>query len=76
MFESGETANWLSLFSLAGGALKPSNTGNLWVHVTCAWFVPEVRFKNIVKMQPAEGILNIHLSTFQQVNRVAFVKWF
>lgn len=52
---------------LAGGALKPSNTANLWVHVTCAWFVPEVRFKNIVKMQPAEGLVNIHPSTFQQV---------
>lgn len=58
---------------LTGGALKPSNTANLWVHVTCAWFVPEVRFKNIVKMQPAEGLVNIHLSTFQQVNHLVNV---
>ncbi|KAG0580286.1 hypothetical protein KC19_4G162700 [Ceratodon purpureus] len=54
------------LCPVRGGALKPSNTANLWVHVTCAWFVPEVRFKNIVKMQPAEGLVNIHPSTFQQ----------
>jgi len=58
------------VFFLTGGALKPSNTANLWVHVTCAWFVPEVRFKNIVKMQPAEGLLNIHLNSFQQVNHL------
>lgn len=54
------------LCPVRGGALKPSNTANLWVHVTCAWFVPEVKFKNIVKMEPAEGLTNVHLSTFQQ----------
>lgn len=39
----------------------------MWVHVTCAWFVPELRFRNIVKMEPAEGLINVHLSMFQQV---------
>ena len=61
---------------LTGGALKPSNTANLWVHVTCAWFVPEVRFRNIVKMQPAEGLVNIQPTTFQQVNSYLYVNAF
>ncbi|XP_024371761.1 histone-lysine N-methyltransferase ATX5 [Physcomitrium patens] len=64
--ETPEVERECCLCPVRGGALKPSNTANLWVHVTCAWFVPEVKFKNIVKMEPAEGLTNVQLSTFQQ----------
>ncbi|KAL5998996.1 hypothetical protein ACLOJK_009945 [Asimina triloba] len=46
------------------GALKTSDVENLWIHVTCAWFQPEVSFLNDEKMEPAVGILNIPSSSF------------
>ncbi|KAE8722115.1 Histone-lysine N-methyltransferase ATX4, putative isoform 2 [Hibiscus syriacus] len=32
------------LCPVKGGALKPTHVESLWVHVTCAWFHPEVGF--------------------------------
>ena len=39
----------------------------LWVHVTCAWFQPEVCFASDEKMEPALGILSIPSSNFVKV---------
>lgn len=47
------------LCPVKGGALKPTNVDNLWVHVTCAWFQPQVAFASDELMEPAIGILNI-----------------
>ncbi|GKD68102.1 histone-lysine N-methyltransferase ATX4-like protein, partial [Tanacetum coccineum] len=48
-------------------ALKPTDVEPLWVHVTCAWFRPEVCFANDEKMEPAIGILTIPSSTFVKI---------
>lgn len=53
---------------LLGGALKPTDVDSLWVHVTCAWFQPEVSFKSDEKMEPAVGISNIPSQSFTKVN--------
>ncbi|KAD4585897.1 hypothetical protein E3N88_23498 [Mikania micrantha] len=45
------------LCPVKGGALKPTDVQPLWVHVTCAWFRPEVCFASDEKMEPALGIL-------------------
>ena len=50
-----------------GGALKPTDVDTLWVHVTCAWFRPEVSFASDEKMEPALGILSIPLNSFVKV---------
>ncbi|CAA6661056.1 unnamed protein product [Spirodela intermedia] len=47
-----------------GGALKPTDVDGLWVHVTCAWFQPEVSFPSDELMEPAMGILNIPSQSF------------
>ncbi|XP_015577364.2 histone-lysine N-methyltransferase ATX3 [Ricinus communis] len=52
------------LCPVKGGALKPSDIEMLWVHVTCAWFRPEVAFLNHEKMEPATGIFRIPSTTF------------
>ncbi|PON72089.1 43kDa postsynaptic protein [Parasponia andersonii] len=49
---------------LQGGALKPTDVETLWVHVTCAWFRPEVAFDSDEKMEPALGILSIPSNSF------------
>ncbi|KAG5566004.1 hypothetical protein RHGRI_001807 [Rhododendron griersonianum] len=51
----------------AGGALKPTDVDTLWVHVTCAWFRPEIAFLNGVIMEPAVGLLKIPSHTFVKV---------
>lgn len=53
--------------AFAGGALKPTDIDSLWVHVTCAWFRPEVAFHNADKMEPAAGLLRIPPNTFLKV---------
>jgi hypothetical protein len=58
------------LCPVKGGALKPSTLKGLWVHITCGWFVPEVRFKDAAKMEPADGLIDINLSTFHQVCQI------
>lgn len=52
-----------------GGALKPTDVEALWVHVTCAWFRPEVGFLNHEKMEPAIGVLRIPTTSFLKVNQ-------
>ncbi|KAG4950917.1 hypothetical protein JHK85_044784 [Glycine max] len=49
---------------LQGGALKPTDVEMLWVHVTCAWFRPQVVFQNHEAMEPATGILKIPPNSF------------
>ncbi|KAH7543867.1 hypothetical protein JRO89_XS15G0035600 [Xanthoceras sorbifolium] len=49
-------------------ALKPTDVGALWVHVTCAWFQPEVSFASDEKMEPALGILSIPSNSFVKVD--------
>ncbi|XP_020577294.1 histone-lysine N-methyltransferase ATX4-like [Phalaenopsis equestris] len=51
------------LCPVKGGALKPTDIEELWVHVTCAWFQPEVSFASGEKMEPAVGILNVPLQS-------------
>ncbi|KAM7476525.1 hypothetical protein LguiB_023768 [Lonicera macranthoides] len=52
------------LCPVKGGALKPTDVNTLWVHVTCAWFRPEVVFPNDEKMEPAVGLLRIPSNSF------------
>ncbi|PON98019.1 Histone-lysine N-methyltransferase ATX [Trema orientale] len=52
------------LCPVKGGALKPTDVEALWVHVTCAWFRPEIVFLNHEKMEPAIGILRIPTTSF------------
>ncbi|XP_052170557.1 histone-lysine N-methyltransferase ATX3 isoform X2 [Diospyros lotus] len=52
------------LCPVKGGALKPTDVDTLWVHVTCAWFRPEVSFSDVENMEPAVGILRIPSSSF------------
>ncbi|XP_078439038.1 histone-lysine N-methyltransferase ATX4-like [Wolffia australiana] len=52
------------LCPVKGGALKPTGIDGLWVHVTCAWFQPEVSFQSDELMEPAMGILNIGSQSF------------
>lgn len=55
------------LCPVKGGALKPTDVETLWVHVTCAWFQPEVCFSSDEKMEPAVGILRIPSSSFVKI---------
>lgn len=42
-------------------------TGNNWVHVHCAVWMPEIRFSNVKKMEVAEGFQLIPLSKYEAV---------
>ena len=55
------------VFFSSGGALKPTDIDTLWVHVTCAWFQPEVAFLDHEKMEPAMGILRLPINSFMKV---------
>ncbi|KAI5405609.1 histone-lysine N-methyltransferase ATX5 [Lathyrus oleraceus] len=55
------------LCPVKGGALKPTDIDTLWVHVTCAWFRPEVSFASDEKMEPALGILSIPSNSFVKI---------
>jgi hypothetical protein len=55
------------LCPVKGGALKPTDVEPLWVHVTCAWFQPEVSFSSDEKMEPALGILRIPSNSFVKI---------
>uniref|UniRef100_A0A1D1ZA96 Histone-lysine N-methyltransferase ATX4 n=1 Tax=Anthurium amnicola TaxID=1678845 RepID=A0A1D1ZA96_9ARAE len=55
------------LCPVEGGALKPTDVDELWVHVTCAWFQPEVSFSSDELMEPALGILNIPSHSFVKI---------
>ncbi|CAH2063183.1 unnamed protein product [Thlaspi arvense] len=58
------------LCPVKGGALKPSDVEGLWVHVTCAWFRPEVGFLNHENMEPAVGLFKIPANSFLKVCRI------
>lgn len=47
--------------------MKPSTIYGFWVHITCAWFIEEVSFKNAVTMEPADGLTKIDAARFRQV---------
>nr|XP_018685285.1 PREDICTED: histone-lysine N-methyltransferase ATX4-like isoform X1 [Musa acuminata subsp. malaccensis]XP_018685286.1 PREDICTED: histone-lysine N-methyltransferase ATX4-like isoform X1 [Musa acuminata subsp. malaccensis] len=55
------------LCPVKGGALKPTDDEMLWVHVTCAWFQPQVSFASHETMEPAVGILDIPSESFVKV---------
>ncbi|XP_031268774.1 histone-lysine N-methyltransferase ATX5-like [Pistacia vera] len=55
------------LCPVKGGAVKPTDVDTLWVHVTCAWFQPEVSFASDEKMEPALGILSIPSNSFVKI---------
>ncbi|KAI5657685.1 hypothetical protein M9H77_26478 [Catharanthus roseus] len=55
------------LCPVKGGAMKPTDVAPLWVHVTCAWFQPEVCFASDEKMEPAVGILRIPSNSFVKI---------
>ncbi|KAG5437190.1 hypothetical protein PCANB_001168 [Pneumocystis canis] len=52
--------------SLSREALKQT-TGNNWAHVTCAIWIPELKFTDPSTLQPVEGIGAISLPRWQQV---------
>lgn len=54
------------LCSVKGGALKPSTIYGFWVHITCAWFIEEVSFKDVTTMEPADGLTKIDAARFRQ----------
>ncbi|KAG2590542.1 hypothetical protein PVAP13_5NG408700 [Panicum virgatum] len=65
--EKPEQKRECCLCPVRGGALKPTNVDNLWVHVTCAWFQPQVAFASDELMEPAVGILNIQPLLFMKM---------
>ncbi|KAL1206657.1 Histone-lysine N-methyltransferase ATX5 [Cardamine amara subsp. amara] len=65
--ETPEIKRECCLCPVKGGALKPTDVETLWVHVTCAWFQPEVCFASEEKMEPALGILSIPSSHFVKI---------
>ncbi|KAM7508572.1 hypothetical protein LguiA_019025 [Lonicera macranthoides] len=62
--ESPDVERECCLCPVKGGALKPTDVDSLWVHVTCAWFQPEVAFLDDEQMEPAVGILRIPSISF------------
>ncbi|KAL3613494.1 hypothetical protein CASFOL_042639 [Castilleja foliolosa] len=62
--ETPEVKRECCLCPVKGGALKPTDIDDLWVHVTCAWFRPEVAFLDPEKMEPAVGLLKIPPTSF------------
>ncbi|XP_024024188.1 histone-lysine N-methyltransferase ATX4 isoform X1 [Morus notabilis] len=65
--ETPEIKRECCLCPVKGGALKPTDIEALWVHVTCAWFRPEVAFASDEKMEPALGILSIPSNSFVKI---------
>ncbi|CAA2998731.1 histone-lysine N-methyltransferase ATX4-like [Olea europaea subsp. europaea] len=55
------------LCPVKGGALKPTDVEPLWVHITCAWFQPQVSFASDEKMEPALGIVRIPSNSFVKI---------
>ncbi|KAG6649956.1 histone-lysine N-methyltransferase ATX5-like isoform X2 [Carya illinoinensis] len=65
--ETPEVKRECCLCPVKGGALKPTDVDTLWVHVTCAWFRPEVSFASDETMEPALGILCIPSNSFVKI---------
>ncbi|KAG2404331.1 Histone-lysine N-methyltransferase [Vigna angularis] len=59
---------------LLGGALKPTDVEMLWVHVTCAWFRPQVVFQEHVLGIKHFIYLDIYekIAMFYKNNRIGF----
>ena len=57
-----------------GGALKKTQYGSRWVHVSCALWIPEVGIENIEKMEPITKVEDILVSAHQ--NWVLIIKVF
>ncbi|KAJ4765750.1 Histone-lysine N-methyltransferase [Rhynchospora pubera] len=55
------------LCPIKGGALKRTDVGDFWVHVTCTWFQPKMTFPNPNTMEPAVGILSVPLDSFKKM---------
>ena len=51
-----------------GGALKKTQYGCKWVHVSCALWIPEVGIGDIDKMEPITKVEDIPVSTIQTMN--------
>ncbi|KVH89024.1 Post-SET domain-containing protein [Cynara cardunculus var. scolymus] len=66
--ETHEVERECCLCPIKGGALKPTDIDNLWVHVICAWFRPEVAFVSDEKMEPATGLLRIPPDSFVKLH--------
>jgi len=49
-----------------GGALKKSQVGSKWVHLTCALWIPEIGIGNIEKMEPITKLDEISVSILTQ----------
>ncbi|MCO5602839.1 hypothetical protein L7F22_056978 [Adiantum nelumboides] len=64
--ENPDVEHECCLCPVKGGALKPSTIYGFWVHITCAWFIEEVSFKNAVTMEPADGLTKIDAGRFRQ----------
>ncbi|KAL6850128.1 hypothetical protein ACP4OV_020755 [Aristida adscensionis] len=64
--ESPQQKRECCLCPVKGGALKPTDVDQLWVHVTCAWFQPKVSFPIDATMEPAMGILSIPVEYFKK----------
>ncbi|MCO5609863.1 hypothetical protein L7F22_064096 [Adiantum nelumboides] len=64
--ENPDVEHECCLCPVKGGALKPSTIYGFWVHITCAWFIEEVSFKNAVTMEPADGLTKIDAARFRQ----------
>ncbi|KAG8045703.1 hypothetical protein GUJ93_ZPchr0008g13782 [Zizania palustris] len=54
------------LCPVKGGAFKPTDVDQFWVHVTCAWFQPKVSFPADETMEPAMGLLSIPSEYFKK----------
>lgn len=65
--ESPDVERECCLCPVKGGALKPSILQGLWVHVYCAWFIQEMSFRSVLRMEPADGLTEIDPSRFRQV---------
>lgn len=58
------------LCPVKGGALKPTDVNNLWVHVTCAWFRPEITCLDTDNLEPAVGLLLIPPYSFAKASTI------
>ncbi|KAF3328584.1 histone-lysine N-methyltransferase ATX4-like protein [Carex littledalei] len=54
------------LCPIKGGALKRTDVGDFWVHVTCTWFQPKMTFRDPNGMEPAVGVLSVPLDSFKK----------
>ena len=42
-----------------GGAMKSTESGKLWVHLSCALWIPEVSIGSVEKMEPITNISSV-----------------